>query len=79
MQVCRVNVLFLMCAYMPLVCLGRKVSTSFQKRLFSMPDSTSDFSCGSFILGYEQGRISNNNCKGINNIDISLEDIGYEL
>lgn len=67
------------CIHMPLVYLGRRVSTSFQKRLFTLPDPTSDFSYGSFILGYEQGRISYNNCKGIHNIDISLDDIGHEL
>lgn len=67
------------CIHMPLVHLGRKVSTLFQKRLLILPDPTSDFSCGSFILSYEQSRINNNNCKGIDNIDISLDDIVHKF
>lgn len=58
--------------YMPLVHLGRRVSTLFQKRLFTLPGPASDFSCGSVILSYEQSRINNNDCNGINNIAISL-------
>lgn len=65
--------------HIPLVHLGRRVSTLFQKRLYTLPDPTSDFSCESFILSYEQSRIISNNYKGINNIDFGLDDIVHEL